>query len=171
MSPRSNEAGPVERPLVVEGRRRSPPRVRADRGRIAALVPGELENRTRFGLAEGIRSASHGHLEDLEVTEDEARMARIDSMIAEMEATIDEARKTSERMTEFFREMGVESESALRDMVRSERCSPALRAMMEEDLAKLDRELEEAARDLVAESGRGEGPKPSRKLRRRMTRI
>ena len=110
-------------------------------------------------------------LEDPDVTEDEARMTRIDAMIAEMEATIDEARKTSERMTDFLREMGVESETALRDMMRSEQCSPALRAMMEEDMAKLDRELMEAERNLLAESGHSRGPKPSRKLRRRMTRI
>ena len=105
------------------------------------------------------------------MTEDEARMARIDAMIAEMEATIDEARKTSARMTDFFLEMGVESETALRDMVRSDKCSPALRAMMEEDMAKLERELSEAERDLIAESVHGEGPKPNRKFRRRMTRI
>lgn len=105
------------------------------------------------------------------MTEDEARMARIDAMIAEMEATIEEARETSQRMTDFLREMGVESETALRDMMRSEHCSPALRAMMEEDMAKLDRELMEAERNLLAESGHRDGPKPQRKLRRRMTRI
>ena len=105
------------------------------------------------------------------MSEEEARMAQIDAMIAEMEATIGEARKTSERMTDFLREMGVESETTLRDMMRSERCSPALRAMMEEDMAKLDRELMEAERNLLAESGRSKGPKPSRKFRRRMTRI
>ena len=58
------------------------------------------------------------------MSEDEARMARIDAMIAEMEATIEEARETSQRMTDFLREMGVESETALRDMMRSEQCSP-----------------------------------------------
>ena len=105
------------------------------------------------------------------MTEDEARMARIDVMIAEMEATIEEARTTSQRMTDFLREMGVESETALRDMMRSERCSPALRAMMEEDMAKLDREFMEAERNLLAESGHREGPKPHRRFRRRMTRI
>ena len=105
------------------------------------------------------------------MTEDEARMARVDAMIAEMEATIDEARTTSGRMTDFLREMGVESETALRDMMRSDQCSPALRAMMEEDMAKLDRELMEAERDLIAESGHRDGPKPHAKLRRRMTRI
>ena len=105
------------------------------------------------------------------MTEEEARMSRIDTMIAEMEATIDEARKTSARMAEFFREMGVESETALRDMVRSEKCSPALRAMMEEDMARIERELAEAERDLVAEAGHREGPGPQRRFRRRMTRI
>ena len=99
------------------------------------------------------------------MTEDEARMARIDAMIAELEATIDEARNTSARMTDFLREMGVESETALRDMMRSEQCSPALRAMMEEDMAKLDRELMEAERNLLAESGHREGPKPHRRFR------
>ena len=109
--------------------------------------------------------------EDRDVTEDVARMARLDAMIAEMEATIDEARNTSARMTDFFREMGVEDETALRDMMRSEHCSPTLRAMMEEDMAKLDRELMEAERNMMAESGHGEGSKPHRKFRRRMTRI
>ena len=105
------------------------------------------------------------------MSEDETRMAHIDAMIAEMETTIDEARETSERMTDFLREMGVESETALRDMMHSEQCSPALRAMMEEDMAKLDRELMEAERNLLAESGHHEGPKPHRRFRRRMTRI
>ena len=105
------------------------------------------------------------------MSEDEARMAHIDAMIVEMETTIDEARETSERMTAILREMGVESETALRDMMRSEQCSPALRAMMEEDMAKLDRELMEAERNLMAESGHCEGPRPHRKFRRRMTRI
>ena len=109
--------------------------------------------------------------EEPDVTDDEARMARIDAMIAEMKATIDDARNTSARMTDFFREMGVENETALRDMMRSEHCSPALRAMMEEDMAKLDRELMEAERNVLAESRHGEGPKPHRKFRRRMTRI
>lgn len=105
------------------------------------------------------------------MTEDEARMARVDAMIAEMEATIEEARKTSGRMADFLREMGVESETALRDMVRSDKCSPALRAMLEEDMAKLDRELVEAERNLMAESGHRDGAKPRAKARRRMTRI
>ena len=105
------------------------------------------------------------------MTEDEARMARVDAMIAEMEATIDEARETSARMTDFFRELGVESETALRDMVSSERCSPELRAMMEEDMAKLERELKEAEQNLMAESGHREARKPHRKFRRGMTRI
>ena len=105
------------------------------------------------------------------MTEDEARMARIDAMVADMEATIDEARSTSERMTAFLREMGVENETALQDMVRSDKCSPELRAMMEEDMAKLDRELAEAERNLMAKSGHREGPKPQRKHRRSMTRI
>ena len=105
------------------------------------------------------------------MTEDEARMARIDAMIAEMEATIDEARQTSGRMTDFLREIGVDSETAVRDMIRSERCSPALRTMMEDDVEKLDRDLLEAERNRVAESGHREGSKPHRKFRRRMTRI
>ena len=105
------------------------------------------------------------------MTEDEARMARVDAMIAEMEATIEEARKTSAHMTDFLREMGVESETAVRDMMRSDKCSPALRAMLEEDMAKLDRELMEAEQNLMAESGHRDGPKPHRKARRRMTRI
>ena len=105
------------------------------------------------------------------MTEDEARMSRIDAMIADMEATIDEARKTSARMTDFFREMGVENETALRDMVRSDQCSPALRAMLEEDRAKLERELMEAERALISESGHHAAPKANRKFRRRMTRI
>ena len=105
------------------------------------------------------------------MTKDRGRLNRIDRLIAEMEATIDEARKTSERMTDFLREMGVESETALRDMVRSEQCSPALRAMLEEDLAKLDRELMEAERNLISESAHRDAPKPRAKARRRMTRI
>ena len=105
------------------------------------------------------------------MSEEEVRRARIDAMIAEMEATIEEARETSERMTDFLREMGVEGETTLRDMIRSEQCSPALRTMMEEDMARLDRELMEAERNLVAQSARGEGTMPQRKRRRRMTRI
>ena len=105
------------------------------------------------------------------MTEDGVRTAHIDAMIAEMEATIGEARKTSERMTDLFGQMGVESEATLREIIRSGQCSPALRAMLEEDMAKLERELVEAERNLMAESGHREGPKPHRKSRRRMTRI
>ena len=63
------------------------------------------------------------------------------------------------------------SETALRDMRRSEQCSPELRAMMEEDMVKLDRELMEAERNLIAEFGHRAGPKPHRELRHLMTRI
>lgn len=105
------------------------------------------------------------------MSEDDARMAHVDALIADMEATIDEARKTSERMTDFLREMGVVSETALRDMRRSEQCSPELRAMMEEDMVMLDRELMEAERNLIAESGHRAGPKPHRELRHLMTRF
>lgn len=105
------------------------------------------------------------------MSEEETRKARIDAMIAEMEATIEEARETSGRMADFLREMGVEGETTLRDMIRSEQCSPALRAMMEEDMESLDRELMEAERNLVAQSARREGTMPQRKFRRRMTRI
>ena len=97
-------------------------------------------------------------------------MQRIDRLIAEMEATIAEARQTSARMTRFFREMGIEDESVLRDMARSENCSPALRSMVNEDLAELERELREEESALMAESGFRQSRKPHQR-RRGMIRI
>ena len=104
------------------------------------------------------------------MTEDRGRLNRIDRLIAEMEATIAEARETSERMTRFFREMGIEDEFILREMARSENCSPALRKMVDDDLAELERELKEEESGLMAESGYRQTRKPHRR-RREMIRI
>ena len=104
------------------------------------------------------------------MSEDEARQARIDKLIAEMESTIAEARETSARMARLFDEIGIEDETVLRDMVQSDRCSPELRAMVEEDLAQLDRELKESEAALLADSGRG-GAGRTRRRTRRMTRV
>ena len=104
------------------------------------------------------------------MTEHSGRLTRIDQLIQEMEATITEARKTSARMTRFFREMGIEDESILKDMARSENCSPALRAMVNEDLAELDRELNQEENVLMAESRYRQTRKPHRR-RRGMLRI
>lgn len=104
------------------------------------------------------------------MTADRGRLTRIDRLIAEMEATIVEARQTSARMTRFFREMGIEDECILRDMARSENCSPPLRAMVNEDLAELERELKEEENALMAESGYRKTRKPHRR-RRGMLRI
>ena len=104
------------------------------------------------------------------MTEDEARQGRIDKLIAEMESTIAEARTTSTRMAGLFREVGIEDETVLREMARSDRCSPALRAMVEEDMARLDRELKESETALLQETGGRAGAKLHRRTRR-MTRI
>lgn len=104
------------------------------------------------------------------MTEDEARQGRIEKLIAEMESTIAEARTTSTRMAGLFREVGIEDETVLREMVRSDRCSPALRAMVEEDMARLDRELKESETVLLQQTGGRAGAKPHRRTRR-MTRI
>ena len=98
------------------------------------------------------------------------RLTRIDKLIAEMEATITEARKTSARMTRFFREMGIADECMLQDMASSENCSPALRAMVNEDLAELERELRQEENALMVESGYRQTRKPHRR-RRGMLRI
>ena len=102
------------------------------------------------------------------MTEDEARVARTDELIAEMEATIADARTVSARMAAFFREMGIEDDALLRQSLRKERCSPDLWAMLEEDRAQLEEELKKAEGALLAETRRG-----TRRTRRprRMTRI
>lgn len=104
------------------------------------------------------------------MTEDEARQNRVDRLIAELEATIAEAQETTARMASLFRQMGVEDDAVLLDMVRSDQCSPDLRKMVEDDMARLDRELKEAEQALLAESGHRQTRKPHRKMRR-MTRI
>ena len=103
------------------------------------------------------------------MTEDDARQARLDKLIAEMESTIDEAREASARMEELFRAVGLDDDE-LRDAVRSERCSPALRAMVEEDLARLDEEMKNAEAALLAQSGSAQKRRP-RRVARHMTRI
>lgn len=102
------------------------------------------------------------------VTEDEARIARTDKLIAEMEATIADARTVSAKMAAFFREMGIEDDALLRDSLRKERCSPDLWAMLEEDRTQLEEELKKAEGALLAETRQGR-----RRTRRprRMTRI
>lgn len=102
------------------------------------------------------------------MTEDEARIARTDKLIAEMEATIADARTVSARMAAFFREMGIEDDALLRDALRKERCSPDLWAMLEEDKAQLEEELKKAEGALLA--GTRQRSRPTRRPRR-MTRI
>lgn len=104
------------------------------------------------------------------MTEDETQQARIDALIGEMESTIVEARDTSARMARMFQEMGIEDETVLGELVRSDKCSPALRAMVEEDLARLDREMADSTAALLASAGRSSIRKPHRRSRR-MTRI
>ena len=104
------------------------------------------------------------------MTEDEARQARVDRLVAEMESTIAEAKETSARMADLFGRIGIEDENALSEMVQSDRCSPALRAMVEEDMAALEAELKEREQTLLEETGHRQTRKPHRKLRR-MTRI
>ncbi len=104
------------------------------------------------------------------MTKHRARLTRIERLIEEMEATIAEARQTSQRMTRFFRDMGIEDESILHDMARSENCSPALRCMVKDDLAELERELREEEVALMAESGYRQARKPAQR-RRGMMRI
>lgn len=102
------------------------------------------------------------------MTEDEARIARTDKLIAEMEATIADARTVSAKMAAFFREMGIEDDALLRDSLRKERCSPDLWAMLEEDRTQLEEELKKAEVALLAET------RPDRRRTRRprrMTRI
>ena len=102
------------------------------------------------------------------MTEDEARVARTDKLIAEMEATIADARTVSARMAAFFREMGIDDDALLRESLRRDRCSPDLWAALEEDRARLEDELRAAERALLAETR----PAPRRPRRtRRLTRI
>ena len=96
---------------------------------------------------------------------EEARDGRVDRMIAEMEATIAEAEKTSARMKNFFRQVGIEDESALLDMVSSDRCSPDLRRMIDDDMARLEQELNEAEQALLADVGQQRPSRRSRKMR------
>ena len=102
------------------------------------------------------------------MTEDEARLARTDKLIAEMEATIADAQAVSAKMTAFFREMGIEDDALLRESLSKERCSPDLWAMLEEDRVQLEVELRKSEQALLASMRQG-----SRRTRRprRMTRI
>ena len=104
------------------------------------------------------------------MTEDEARQTRIDKLVAEMEATIAEAQATSARMTRLFDEMGIDDAAVLRAAVDSGRCSSALRAMVDEDMAQLDRQLKESESTLLLQTAHRDTPKPHRR-KRRMTRI
>lgn len=104
------------------------------------------------------------------MTEDDARQGRVDRLIAEMESTIAEAQQTSASMANFFRQVGIEDDSTLMDMVRSDRCSPDLRRMIDDDMATLDRELKEAEQALLAEAGHRQPARPGRRMRR-MTRV
>ena len=104
------------------------------------------------------------------MTEDEARQARVDRLIVEMQTTIAEAQETSARMADLFSRIGVEDENTLAAMVTSDRCSPALRAMVEADMTRLDRELKEEEQALLTEAGHRQTRRPHRRVRR-MTRI
>ena len=104
------------------------------------------------------------------MTEDEARQARVDRLVAEMEATIAEAKETSAGMADLFGQIGIEDENAFSEMVRSDRCSPALRTMVEDDMAALEADLKEREQALLEETGHRQTSKPHRKMRR-MTRV
>ena len=87
-----------------------------------------------------------------------------------MEATITEAQETSARVADFFRELGIEDDATLAAMVGSDRCSPDLRRMVDDDMSRLDRELKEAEQALLAQAGRQTPAKRGRRMRR-MTRV
>ena len=103
------------------------------------------------------------------MTEDEARRARTDKLIADMEATIAEAQAVSAKVDAYHRVVGLDMQLA-RDILRKDRCSPDLWAMVEEDLSRLYEELKVGQAALLAESGRGPGSRRHRRTRR-MTRI
>ena len=104
------------------------------------------------------------------MTNDQPRLERLNRLIAEMEATIAEARETSARMTRFFHELGVGDEARFREILRGGNCSPALRAMVDKGLADLNRELQEEETALMVETGHRQTRKP-RQRRRGMIRI
>ena len=99
-----------------------------------------------------------------------ARQKRVEKLILDMEATIAEARETTARVTRFFREMGIEDEARFRELFRRDRLSPALRIMVDEDLASLNRELQEEEAALMVDNGHRQTRKP-RQRRRQMIRI
>lgn len=102
--------------------------------------------------------------------DDEARMARLNKMIAESEATIDEAREAIARIDALLENSPYGSAEEVLRLVDSGACSPDLQQMIDDDLAKLNRELEEGETALLAESGRLQAPKVRHRTRR-MTRI
>lgn len=104
------------------------------------------------------------------MTQQETRLPRLNKLIEKMEATIAEARETSARMTRFLGEAGIEDEDSLRNMLRGDQCSPALRALVEEDLANFQKELKEGESALLVEAGHRHSIKPHRR-RHRMLRI
>lgn len=98
------------------------------------------------------------------MTDDDARDVRVERLIAEMESTIAEAQETSARMAGFFRQVGIEDGSALLEMVKNSGCSPDLRRMIDDDMARLEQELKEAEKALLAQSGQ----QPANRRRRGM---
>ena len=104
------------------------------------------------------------------MNDDQARAARVDKLIAEMETEIATAQRTTARMESLFTELGIADDTVLREMVRGGSCSPALQTMVEEDLARLDRELKDSEAALLVQTGHQQSRKPHRRAGR-MTRV
>ncbi len=105
------------------------------------------------------------------MSEGNTRDERIDKLIAEAEASVEEARAVQAKMGAMIENVGLGSADDVLALVRNGACSPDLQKLIDEDLAQLHRELAEDEAALVANTAKAQAPKARRRPPRRMTRI
>jgi len=105
------------------------------------------------------------------MSEETTRQERIDKVIAEAEASIEEARREQAKLDAMIENVGLGRSEDVLALVRNGACSPDLQKLIDEDLAQLHRELAAEESALVVKTAKAQAPKPRRRPPRRMTRI
>ncbi|MCZ0944074.1 MAG: hypothetical protein OXJ53_13530 [Gammaproteobacteria bacterium] len=105
------------------------------------------------------------------MSEENDQDERIDKLIAEAQASIDEAREAHAKLGAMIESIGFGRAEDVLALVRNGACSPDLQKLIDEDIAQLHRELAEEEAALVAKTAKAQAPKPRRRAPRRMTRI
>ncbi len=105
------------------------------------------------------------------MNEETTREERIDKMIAEAEASIEEARREQAKLEAAIEGVGLGRADDVLALVRNGACSPDLQKLIDEDIAQLHRELAQEESALVVKTAKEQAPKPRRRPPRRMTRI